>query len=85
MLNFLTADEKAWLLDKTMKAVAKKMPKGEICMMPGCINEATRSLALFSPSTRFASEMFFCDRCSEMIMEAQVAIANKKEERNAKL
>ena len=76
MLNQLTLNEKEWLLGETVLATARKMPEGKPCMMPGCGNMATGRMPFFAVKTRFSSELLLCNRCGEMIIEAQIARVN---------
>ena len=73
MLDHLNKEEQNWLVSETISAVARKLPEDAHCMMPNCDNSATGRMPFFSVSTRFCTELYLCDRCHEMIENAQFA------------
>ena len=72
MLSHLTGEEKTWLLLETMKALNHKKPECQ-CVMPKCEEKATGRMFFFSAPTKFSSDLCLCDRCYQMIRDAQVA------------
>ena len=66
----LNTDEKDWLILCTRRAMARTLPDGASCMMPGCGKPAKGRLPLFSVPTRFETELHLCTRCYEMLTTA---------------
>ena len=73
MIEHLSCDEKEWLFAETMKHQDDKIAGNEMCMMPNCKQRASGKLLCFSVPTRFSTALYLCERCYEMLMEAQLA------------